>query len=44
LPPETATLPDVPDHVVCCPTHAGLLESEEAFLVVLDFLEGGSRP
>jgi len=39
VPGESATLPGVPDHVVCCPTHAGLLDDEEAFLVVLDFLE-----
>jgi triacylglycerol lipase len=40
LPPESATLPGVPDHVVCCPTHPGMLESEDVFLIVLDFLEG----
>jgi len=39
LPGESATLPGVPDHVVCCPTHPGLLENEEVFLIVLDFLE-----
>jgi triacylglycerol lipase len=41
LPPESATLPGVEDHVICCPSHAGMLESEDVFLVVLDFLEGG---
>jgi len=41
LPPESGTLAGVADHVVCCPTHAGMLESEDVFLVVLDFLEGG---
>lgn len=40
LPGESATLPGVPDHVVCCPTHPGLLEDEEVFVIVLDFLEG----
>lgn len=39
LPPESATLPGVQDHVVCCPTHPGLIEDEEVFLIVLDFLE-----
>lgn len=39
VPGESATLPGVEDHVVCCPTHSGLLEDEEAFLLVLDFLE-----
>jgi triacylglycerol lipase len=39
LPGESATLDGVPDHVVCCPTHPGLLEDEEVFLIVLDFLE-----
>ena len=39
LPGESATLPGVTDHVVCCPTHPGLLENEEVFLIVLDFLE-----
>jgi len=39
LPGESATLPGVADHVVCCPTHAGLLEDQDVFLIVLDFLE-----
>lgn len=39
LPGESATLPGVKDHVVCCPTHPGLLEDEDVFLIVLDFLE-----
>lgn len=39
VPGESATLPGVPDHVVCCPTHTGLLEDEDTFLIVLDFLE-----
>lgn len=39
LPGESATLPGVEDHVVCCPTHPGLLEHDEVFMIVLDFLE-----
>jgi triacylglycerol lipase len=39
VPGESATLPGVPDHVVCCPTHTGLLQDEDTFLIVLDFLE-----
>lgn len=39
VPGESAMLPGVEDHVVCCPTHPGLLDDEEVFLVVLDFLE-----
>jgi hypothetical protein len=38
VPGESATLPGVPDHVVCCPTHPGMLENEEVFLIVRDFL------
>lgn len=45
LPGESATLPGVEDHVVCCPTHPGLLDDEDVFLVVMDFLERtGSTP
>jgi triacylglycerol lipase len=40
VPGESAALPGVPDHVVCCPTHAGLLHDEEVFGILLDFLEG----
>lgn len=39
LPPESATLPPLPDIEVCCPTHAGLLDDEETFKVILSFLE-----
>lgn len=39
VPGESATLPGVRDHVVCCPTHAGLLRDEEVFEVLIDFLE-----
>ncbi len=38
LPPESATLPPLPDIEVCCPTHAGLLDDEETFEVVRSFL------
>lgn len=40
FPPESATLPGVPDRSVCCPTHAGMLQDEEVFRLVSDFLEG----
>lgn len=39
LPGESATLPGVEDHMVCCPTHQGLLRHEEVFGLVVDFLE-----
>lgn len=38
LPPESATLPPLPDVEVCCPTHAGLLDDPETFRVVESFL------
>jgi triacylglycerol lipase len=38
LPPESATLPPLPDLEVCCPTHAGLLDHEETFQVIEAFL------
>lgn len=40
VPGESAMLPDVVDHELCCPTHAGLLRDEEVFRLVLSFLEG----
>lgn len=40
VPGESATLPGVPDHEVCCPTHSGLLKSQEVFELVRAFLEG----
>lgn len=44
VPGESATLPGVPDHLLCCPTHAGLLHDEEVFRIVRGFLEdGGGR-
>jgi triacylglycerol lipase len=39
LPGESATLPGVEDHTVCCPTHQGLLRSDEVFYLVLDFFD-----
>jgi triacylglycerol lipase len=39
LPGESALLEGFHDHVVCCPSHAGLLDDEDVFVVVLDFLE-----
>lgn len=40
IPPESATLPGVRDHLVCCPTHDGLLRDLEVFRIVHEFLEG----
>jgi triacylglycerol lipase len=39
LPNESATLSGVEDHIVCCPTHAGLVESLEVFRLVRRFLD-----
>lgn len=39
IPGESATLPGVEDHELCCPTHAGLLDDAEVFEIVRDFLE-----
>ncbi|HSH75409.1 MAG TPA: alpha/beta fold hydrolase [Longimicrobiales bacterium] len=44
VPGESATLPGVPDHSVCCPTHRGLLRDDEVFRIVLDFLESVRIP
>lgn len=41
VPGESATLPRVPDHELCCPTHAGLMRDDEVFRIVLEFLEDG---
>lgn len=41
IPGESATLPGVEDHELCCPTHAGLLDDAEVFEIVRDFLEHG---
>jgi hypothetical protein len=39
IPGESATLPGIPNHKLCCPTHAGLLRHEEVFSLLLSFLE-----
>ena len=39
VPGESAVLPGVADHSVCCPTHPGLVEDDEVFRIVIDFLE-----
>jgi len=44
VPGESATLPGVEDHTLCCPTHAGLLRSDEVFEIVRGFLLDGDRP
>jgi hypothetical protein len=36
-----ATLLGLGDRVICCPTHQGLLDHEETFLIVRDFLQYG---
>jgi triacylglycerol lipase len=40
LPPESATLPGVPDRRVCCPTHAGLLDDDATYEHIARFLKG----
>ena len=50
VPGESAVLPGIEDHTVCCPTHPGLVQDEEVFRIVVDFLErpdeepAGSNP
>ena len=39
VPGESAVLPGITDHSVCCPTHPGLVEDDEVFQIVIDFLE-----
>ncbi|MBW3534042.1 MAG: alpha/beta fold hydrolase [Gemmatimonadetes bacterium] len=41
LPPESATLPGIPDVEVCCPTHEGMLDDDETFQAVRGFLGEG---
>jgi len=38
LPGESATLPGIPDHRICCPTHAGLLHDQDVFGIVRGYL------
>ena len=40
LPPESAVIPGVPDMVVCCPTHTGLLDDPEVFRRIEAFFRG----
>lgn len=40
LPPESAVIPGVPDMLVCCPTHTGLLDDPEVFRRIEAFLRG----
>ena len=42
VPGESATLPDVPDYPLCCPTHSGLLRDPDVFEIVRSFLESGT--
>jgi len=42
LPGESAALPGVEDHQLCCPTHHGLLRDLEVFRVIRRFLAEGS--
>jgi triacylglycerol lipase len=39
VPGESAVLPGIADHTVCCPTHPGLVQDDEVFRIVIDFLE-----
>lgn len=39
VPGESATLLGVEDHTVCCPSHQGLMRSDDVFHLVVDFLE-----
>ncbi|HSM60748.1 MAG TPA: alpha/beta fold hydrolase [Longimicrobiales bacterium] len=41
VPGESATLPGLENHEICCPSHAGLLKSEDAFRLVRRFLLDG---
>jgi triacylglycerol lipase len=44
LPIESAILDGVPNHQVCCPTHAGLLRSLDVYRIVRLFLAEGNDP
>jgi triacylglycerol lipase len=43
VPGYGATLLGIGDRVICCPTHQGLLDHEETYLMVRDFLLFGRR-
>jgi len=42
IPTESGVLTGIPDEVVCCPTHAGLLRDMEVFRLIRRFLDEGS--
>lgn len=44
LPPENATLPGVPDTVLCCTMHWTLPTDDVAIEVIVDFLLNGRQP
>jgi len=47
VPSYQATLQEAADRVICCPTHQGLLDHEETYLVIREFLlegKGSERP
>lgn len=44
VPAESATLPGVADHRLCCPTHGGLVRDQEVFDILRRFLEAGGKP
>ena len=41
IPGESAILPGVPDQIVCCPSHAGLIRDLEVFRIIRRFLDEG---
>lgn len=43
MPSQRATLLGITDRVVCCPTHQGLLDHEETYLIAKEFLLHGRR-
>jgi triacylglycerol lipase len=43
VPNSGATLPGMGDRLVCCPTHQGLLDHEETFEILRDFLLFGRQ-
>ena len=43
VPNRGGTLPGMGDRMICCPTHQGLQDHEETFLLARDFLLYGRR-
>ena len=41
VPGDAAAMSGARERVVCCPTHQGLLDHEETYLVIRDFLLAG---